>query len=251
MYYKTIIMKKLLLSLAVVLVTAFSVNAQSYTLSWDGEMLGDTVILEGTPDAEIEFHALLTNNSADTDTIKIVRRFIEILDGVSHYFCWGSCYAPNPDSIFAPNGSVILEPGETTEDYVFSGHYNPQEVLGTSLVEYTFFNQSDENEKLIVVAKYVVSPDAIDENILNNMSVSDIYPNPAENLVNIDYIIPAEVETASVKIVNILGSVVKEQYINTGSNKMTLDVSGLNGGIYFYSVTINGEIYSTKRMIIR
>ena len=36
-------MKKLLLSVAVILVTAFYVNAQSYTLEKDGEVLGDTV----------------------------------------------------------------------------------------------------------------------------------------------------------------------------------------------------------------
>lgn len=244
-------MKKIILSLAVILFAAFYVNAQSYTLSWDDETLGDTVILEGTPNAEIVFHAVLTNNSVDKDTIKIQRRLVELLPNVSHYFCWGACYQPNPDSIFTPNGYIDLEPGETSGESDFAAHYSPNGVIGTSIVEYTFFNKNDKNEKLIVVAKYVTSTDGIDEAILNKISISDIYPNPATNFVNIDYDMPSEVDEASVKIVNLLGSVVKEQQINTGYNKTRMNVSELNGGIYFYSLTINGEIYSTKKLIIR
>ncbi|NQU34867.1 MAG: T9SS type A sorting domain-containing protein [Bacteroidetes bacterium] len=244
-------MKKILLSLAVILVTVFSINAQSYSLSWEGEALGDTVVLLGDPDAEIVFGALLTNNSANTDTIKIVRRLVKLIPDVSHYFCWGVCYQPNLDSIFAPNAYVVLEANQTSGEFDFSAHYEPLGVIGTSTVEYTFFNQSDENENIVVVAKFVTSPDGINDNILNNSKVSEIYPNPAENFINLDYELPNEVRQASIKIVNILGSIVKEQQIDTRSNTHRIDISDINGGIYFYSVLINGEALSTKKLIVR
>ncbi len=243
-------MKKILLSLAVVIITAFSVNAQSYSLSWDGETLGDTVLLRGEPDTEIVFHGMLTNNSSDTDTIKIIRRLVNLLPNVEHLFCWGTCYQPNLDSIFAPAGYVILEPGQTSLDYEFSGHYNAKGVVGISTVEYTFFNKNDENEKLVVVAEYDTSPDGIDDYILRNTNISEIYPNPATNFVSIDYTLPLEVNEASVKVVNLLGSIVKEQQINVRNNNLKMDISDIVGGIYFYSVIVNGEVLETKKLIV-
>ncbi len=244
-------MKKLILSMAILLIASFSVDAQSYTLSWDGEGLGDTVVFEGTPDAGLVFEGILKNNSSDLDTIKLVRRFIHLVRDAEHSFCWGSCYPPNYDSIFAPDGFVRLEAGQSSSEFDFNAHYNPNGVIGTTIVEYTFYNKNDESEHLTVVAKFVTSPDAIDENILRNVEVSDVFPNPASNYVNINYTFPNEVNTASVKIVNLLGSVVKEQNIEIQLNTARIDLSGLVGGVYFYSVAINNEIIKTKKLIVR
>lgn len=244
-------MKKILLSIAVLMITVFYANAQSYTLAWQGETFGDTVVFMGMPDSVLVFEAELTNNSSDLDTIRIIRRYIDVVSEFEHSLCWGSCYPPNHDSIFAPAGYVVLGPGETSPEYAFSGHYDALGNMGTTLVEYTFFNINDESEKLTVVAKYVIAPDAIDENILNNTYVSDIYPNPAESFVNINYDMPVEVETANVKIVNLLGSVVMEKQLNTSNNKIRMNISNLNGGVYFYSLFINKDLYSTKKLIVR
>ncbi len=244
-------MKKFTLIIIAFVFSISFVNAQSYALTWDGEPLGDTVVLDGTPDAELTFHALLTNNSVDKDTIMITRRFIQILPDVTHYFCWGLCYMPNTDSIYSPSGFVVLEPGQTTTEDAFSGHYMPNGVVGISLVEYTFFNRNDEGERVTVVAKYVTTPDAIAENIFNNITVSEVYPNPATNFVNIDYELPGEVNVASVKIVNLLGSIVMEQQVDTRNNNLRMNISELDGGIYFYSLFVNGEIYSTKKFVVR
>jgi len=257
MSYKIIIMKKFTLIIIAFVFSISFVNAQSYTLTWDGEPLGDTVVLEGTPDAEMVFHSILTNNSADLDTIMITRRYIDILDSVSHALCWGLCYPPNFDSIFSPNGYVCLESGQSSSEFDFSAHYTPYTeytpsgFIGTSLVEYTFYNKNDEGESLTVVAKYVTTPDAIVENILNNITVSEVYPNPATNFVNIDYELPGEVSTASVKIVNLLGSVVMEQQVDTRNSNLRMNISELDGGIYFYSLFVNSEIYSTKKFVVR
>jgi hypothetical protein len=244
-------MKKILLSMAVVLITVFNANAQSYSIEWEGEALGDTVIFEGTPDEELTFHLVLTNNSADVDTVQLVRRLIDLSPTAAHNFCWGSCYEPNLDSIFAPRAYVRLEPGQTCGEFDFTAYYLPNGFIGTSMVEYTFYNKNDASENLTVVALYVTSPDAIDENIIKNTWMSDVYPNPATNFVTIDYKLPREVVNANAKIVNLLGSVVSEKEVSVQNSTMRMDVSDLNSGIYFYSLFVNGEVYSTKKLVIR
>ncbi|MBC8319962.1 MAG: T9SS type A sorting domain-containing protein [Bacteroidetes bacterium] len=243
-------MKKILLSIAVIILTVFYANAQSFTLSWDGELLGDTITI--SPDSSsvsiLEFGVVLNNNTTNGVNIKVVRNQISLLDSTINYYCWGVCYPSHIDS----SGMYKFVPaGGSSEVEWFSAHYEIHDAVGISLVEYKFYNMDNPDEYVTIVAKFDTSPDGIEETILNNTYVSEIYPNPAINTVNIDYDLPREVEKASVKIINLLGSVVKEQEVDTRNSKMRMDVSDLNGGIYFYSLFINGEIYSTKKLIVR
>ena len=84
-----------------------------------------------------------------------------------------------------------------------------------------------------------------------NGFVSEIYPNPASQSVSINYQLPSEVNQASVRIINLLGEVVNEANIELGTSKKQLDISNLSGGVYFYSVMINGEIYKTKKIVVQ
>ncbi len=250
MYNKTIIMKKILLSVAVLIVTAFYANAQSFTLSMDGELLGDTITV--TPDStsapEIEFKAIFNNLTGNGANIKVVRNEVSMVDSTSSYFCWGACYPPHIDT---SGMSMFIPAGGSSADGDFSAHYEIHNAIGISVIEYTFYNMDNPDENVKIVVQFDTSPSAIDENILSNMNISDIYPNPADNFVNINYDMPVEVHEASVKIVNILGSVVKEERINHRSNTMRMNISDLKGGIYFYSIFVNGEMHSTKKLLVK
>jgi len=243
-------MKKILLSIAVIFVTAFYVNAQSYTLEMNGVVLGETITIN--PDsagvAELTFEAIFNNNTTTGVNIRVIREEISLLEGASSYFCWGACYPPNIDTsgmtMFIPAGGSSIE-GD------FSAHYVIGESNGVSVIKYTFVNIDNPDEFVSIVDNFDSSPLGVDENILGKVILSDVYPNPATNFVNIDYNFPTEVANANVRIVNILGSVVKEQIINTQNSTLQLDVSDIKSGIYFYSVLINNEVYDTKRLVIR
>lgn len=223
-----------------------------YTLSWEGEPLGDTVIIAGEPsDAELTFHAILTNNGDDTDTIKIKRRLVYLQEGVSHYFCWSLCFQPSLDSIFVTGTTIILEPGASIADYEFSGHYEPNGLIGVSYVEYTFFNQSNEDENLVVLAMYTTSPEGILDQMMKSGYISELYPNPSSFVVNIDYRLTPQVTQASLRVTNLLGATIRNEEIQKSSNTIQLDISDLTKGVYFYSVIINNEVYKTKKLIVR
>lgn len=245
-------MKKFTLILITLIFSVSFINAQSYVLTWDGNEIGEEIMILGDPaDFELVFHAVLTNNSDDTDTIKLRRTFIEFLDGPTHYLCWGLCYAPNSDPVFISPAYIALGPGESCTVDDFSGHYEIGGTTGTSIVEYTFFNQSNEDENITVTVTFKTSPEGIADQLMANGFVSEIYPNPATTNASLDYELTPEVNKASLRVMNLLGAVVKDVELNKSASKYRLDVSDLTSGVYFYSVIINNEIYKTKKLIVK
>lgn len=244
-------MKKILLSI-VVLFAAISMNAQILSLTTDGVAVGDTITIfpEDETATSIVFYALLHNNSNNNINIAVARTRIEMIGESEDYFCWGACYPPFTDT---SGTTILINAGMTSPsgDDGFSAHYDIHGAVGVSMVKYTFYNVANHDEKVEVVVKFNTAPDGISEHILNKIEVSSAYPNPATNYVDIDYDLPYEVETASIKVMNILGSVVKESTFTNKMGTQRINTSDLNSGIYFYSVVINNEIIRTEKLVVR
>jgi len=242
-------MKKTILFFAALLIAVISSNAQGLYLSWEGETLGESVTIWGEPtSSEIDFHAVIHNNSGNGMNIKVRRSQIEIVDGTLNQFYWKVLYAPQVDEstnyLFVPNGGS----SEATD---FFGRYLPSAKNGTTTVEYTFYNKDNESQNVKVTVKYWASPEGIADEAMQGGSISDIYPNPAGQTVNLDYNLPEGVQSAKVRIVNLLGMVVKEADVDRRGSKLTMDVAELDGGIYFYTVIINNDVYKTRKLIIQ
>lgn len=79
-------------------------------------------------------------------------------------------------------------------------------------------------------------------NALRNMQV---YPNPAKDMLHIDLEEPAK--GLNIKIVNLLGSIVKSSTPTLQQNN-SIDISDLNNGIYLLVIENNGERYYHKFM---
>ena len=75
------------------------------------------------------------------------------------------------------------------------------------------------------------------------------FPNPATSSVNINYNVVGY-EKAAIRVINLLGEVVMTlDNIPTGRNNLTVDVSKLSIGNYFYQLKA-GEAVMTKKMTI-
>ena len=242
-------MKKLLFTFITLFTFTFFMNAQDLTLSWDGSELGETVLVVGDPnDAEIVFHAVLTNNTDDAMNIMVVRKRLELLEGTVSQFCWVLCYPPATDT---SGLYLLIKAGESSDLEDFSGHYIPSGAIGTSSVEYTFYNKINPDINVKVVANYKGSPAGIAEEAMTGGAISEIYPNPANNYVSLDYQLTAKVKEASVKVFNLLGAEVKSVRLENNGNKLRMDISNLDNGIYFYSVFVNGDVYKTKKLVVQ
>jgi len=245
-------MKKILLPIALLILTVYSVDAQTFALEWDGHpyIEGDTITVapELSSTAEILFEPIFYNNTVSGVNIEVARDEIIIVDGSVNYFCWDTCYLHAVDTSIKVK---YIPAGSSTVLGDFVAHYEINETTGSSVIGYKFYDKSNPDENLSVFVKFDTSPSGVDDNIFNNIRISEIYPNPATNFVNIDYDIPIDATEANVRIVNMFGMVVKDRKLHASNNHMRLNVSELVEGIYFYSIYVNGKIFTTKKMIIR
>lgn len=242
-------MKKLILSLLVLLGFVFAANSQSLELYHEGELfeMGEKVTIVDYPmEFELVSHMSVKNVSNETLTLLCRKIELEVMPGTSNTFCWGVCYAP---SVYLSPLTIVLAPGETTNE--FSGHHMPAGIEGMTKMCYSFFPQSNPNDSTYFYADYYATQSVgIQDPETDKVFVSNPYPNPATSQVSFDYNLPAGSQNASINIHNLLGAKVKEINISGNSGKATIDVNDLNDGIYFYSVNVDNQILETKRLVV-
>jgi len=252
-FRKNAAMKKiLLLTFSLFVLTAISFS-QSLTIIYDGAAISneDTIQLNGElPNIafyEIVSHARIKNNTDREVSVKVERITLDTVPGSMNQFCWVQCFAP---WISISPMAYAIPAYDTTAEEVFSGHYLPQNKLGTSLLKYVFFLENNPDDKVSFVVRYVVSPSSI-EDLASKIKFGNAYPNPANNKVSFNYDFPIGVTTASLKIYNLLGQAVTEQSISESNGRLEIPLNNLNEGIYLYSLTINNSVIVTKKLIIR
>ena len=100
-----------------------------------------------------------------------------------------------------------------------------------------------------VYEQFTVSPAShINEYAINNGAELNIYPNPSENTVNIDFDLPAA-ENGVIEIRDVYGKKLQTYYFaQKTSASIKANISGLERGVYF--VTLRSADYTvTKKMV--
>ena len=82
----------------------------------------------------------------------------------------------------------------------------------------------------------------LDENVV-------IYPNPAKDILNIDYSLESN-DKATITIIDLNGKVITNILLTQGVNNHSADISMLNNGVYFVTLQKNGVVQSTKKLVI-
>lgn len=83
------------------------------------------------------------------------------------------------------------------------------------------------------------------------MELSQIFPNPASHVANIDFTIP-ERSNVDLSMYNMVGqqiATITNKTLEAGKHSAKIDVSAFNSGVYFYKLTVNGESI-TKKMTV-
>ncbi len=130
-------------------------------------------------------------------------------------------------NVGSANGNSNIGNGITTDGYgnVFTTGYflNPTLTFGT-------INVTNAGNYDMFIAK-LNSATGIEENIQNNEI--NIYPNPATNMLQIA---SSKFQVEGIKIYNVMGEKVISHWSLVNSNSVTVDVSGLENGMYFVEV---------------
>lgn len=185
----------------------------------------------------------IINTGTDTLTVKVAMDNFSAHPNHVTYFCWGvTCYTPI--TFVSPN-PVVISPGDTNTSFI--GYLRPSGYAALSVVKYSFFNVADESDSVQISFTYDFTI-GVDE-IANKASVSQPYPNPTSNLTRISYDLRSS-RNASLVFYNLLGSIVKEVKLNDRQGNIILSTTGFESGIYYYSIVADGDIISTKKLVV-
>jgi len=77
-----------------------------------------------------------------------------------------------------------------------------------------------------------------------------IYPNPASSQTEIMYQLPTGENTSILKLYNEIGQLISDQNISSAKGTMNEDVSALPNGIYYYTLSVNGVVEATNKLVI-
>jgi hypothetical protein len=83
------------------------------------------------------------------------------------------------------------------------------------------------------------------------LNVSNFYPNPADNYIELDYTMQENSLDARITLRNVLGLVVGEYGLMPHGSKLHIDISHLSAGVYFYTLSLGNKNVATKKLLVR
>ncbi|MDP9962091.1 T9SS type A sorting domain-containing protein [Chryseobacterium lathyri] len=90
------------------------------------------------------------------------------------------------------------------------------------------------------------------ETSLDVAKLAQNVPNPTKHETSIGYYLPKSAKTASIEVYNISGQLVKSLPLRErGNGTIILSGSELQSGTYVYTMTIDGKVTGSKKMVIR
>jgi Secretion system C-terminal sorting domain len=81
--------------------------------------------------------------------------------------------------------------------------------------------------------------------------LSNIYPNPANDFATLDLKIVGNFNSANVGFFNLLGKQISEFEINKNTDKLRINTSSWESGIYMYQLVVDGKKIATKKLLVR
>ncbi|MGF1532642.1 MAG: T9SS type A sorting domain-containing protein [Bernardetiaceae bacterium] len=81
--------------------------------------------------------------------------------------------------------------------------------------------------------------------------LSELYPNPATDVVNFDYRWSMDVSQARIIFHNVIGNVVGEFVLDEYDTRLSIPIRHLESGIYFYTLVVDRQNVLTRKFIVR
>lgn len=85
---------------------------------------------------------------------------------------------------------------------------------------------------------------------VDKIKFGNIYPNPAVNFADVTYDIVDNYKEARATVMNMVGSSLLEYPINNSNNKLRINTSELESGIYMVQFVVDGKKVSTKKLLV-
>ncbi len=242
------------LSLALLATSFLSLQAQTIRITdVNGTVVnGGTVTMTGASTATVlEEDLHVENIGVSGRTINVKRYEINVATGSRNYFCWGVCY----NAIYAGTQPVWVSqhPLNLVTDSIYQNFHAYHMPMGTEAINtyrYVWYDQGNANDSTWV--DIVFDTQAVGINEANNgVATFSMFPNPSTgNVVTVNYAVNGPTNGLSLELFNALGERVMVKGVEGTSGQVVLSTAGLPGGMYFASLVRNGQLLSTRRVVI-
>ena len=187
------------------------------------------------------------NNSDKPITLVIRKVFEQIGSTQKKYFCIeNNCLDPKVDDYL-----LKVEAGQTVTNFfvALDGGLNDSE----STIRYLAYNKSNPNQSLEVDLNFDVKEKSDIATIYNSRQITlyDIYPNPASDIANLSYKLTSDQVKAKILLHNILGNIIGEYALTSMENLVRIRTEDLSPGIYFYTLYVENEGVLTRKLIVK
>lgn len=188
-------------------------------------------------------------NTSDKSMTLIIRKANEQIGSTQKtYFCLdNNCLDQKIEDYI-----VKVEPGQTLSNFhvALEGGL----VSGESSLRYIVYNKSNPAQSLEVDLNFAVDEKGEKTNNIyasRHITLYDVYPNPASDHANVAYKLVNEQVKAKVLVHNILGNLVGEYTLPSLENLVRIKTDDLSSGIYFYTLYIDNEGVTTRKLIVK
>jgi hypothetical protein len=246
-------MKKIVITLFVLLLITFSSNAFSQGFTFRN--LGPVFVnLPYIPDSiqVVKRQSIVSNQSATPINFRFARIVNDMPPGWYTQMCYDLCYAPFIDTISLPfDPPYVLQPNQTDTLFYIDFSCTGQ-GLGTAMVK--MFNTDNPSQYVIDTFKVQIGGVGI-SNISSDVEGYELmqnFPNPFNPTTKIKFSLAAAGEV-SLRVFDSMGRMVREiadnLKLSAGKYSVDFNAQDLTSGVYYYTITA-GDFSDTKKMLL-
>jgi len=152
------------------------------------------------------------------------------------------------DEEIEKNESITISAGEINEDATYNW-YDPEGNLIYTGTDLTVSPDITKTYKLEIVSNIDGFKDYDEVEIsIKPFRIETIYPNPTNNILNIDYI-TTDATSAYVMFVNMNSGSSDNYILNTQQTNISIDVSAYTTGLYNIILVCDGEVQNSKTLL--
>lgn len=203
----------------------------------------------GKTASEIGINISIKNTTEKPIEVIFYRKSNDINSGQESYFCVGkNCYSPETQTAIE---TKELRPGEVYDG--FKSVLNSGLGKSVSKITYCFQNAANPADEVCHTLTYHVSTLSPNDILFfdNSISVSNIYPNPIDEIAIFDYSIKDPKVKAKIILHNVLGGIIEEYPLNEHETKLKIFTKSFSPGVYFYTLNVDNQNIITKKFVIK
>ena len=239
---------KISLHICLLLAIILMVNINS-SFSQSLQIMSCDTLVTGNTTSTFQSNSICKNISSTNQTVRIKIHVISLQAGSNFNMCdLNNCYGNTAQDFTSPN-PFTLTPGQTTGNFVHVELF-PNGMNGTSVLAFRYYLDNNVSDYVEYTATFVVGTAGVSENNNSSSQSINLYPNPANDFVNVSIPSYANQNPDNAEIYNSLGLLEKNITINSLSNNLTFNTSDLANGTYLLVLNSNGNKILTKPFII-